>query len=195
MRSDAICAPARPLPSNQGAAMKQMKHWIGAVAAVALFVGCAGDGVSEPGEGEAAAPILVGDVRPVAVQTPVNYLAAQSGSIWRQTIQSPGAEFVRVHLTGLDLAPGDTVTVSSLDGSQVWTYEGRGPNGDGDVWAFAVDGDSALVELHSAGSGRQGGGFRIQSIGHGNKSLGNPEVVCDTDGREDVACHAEADAA
>jgi V8-like Glu-specific endopeptidase len=129
-------------------------------------------------------------------------------------ITSPGATFVRVHFTGFSLAKGDHVTVSSPDGARSFRYEGRGPNDDGDFWAFAIDGETAIVELHSRTGG--GHGFSIGDIGHGTLALtprvvsaggvtprnislaaptrrGTPEAVCATDGREDIACHPELD--
>ncbi len=72
----------------------------------------------------------------------------------------------------------------------------RGPRGDGDVWSFAIDGDSAIVEIHAGpGKGRSPRGYQIDAVGHGTVRLDakpvapTPEVVCGTDGREDVACH------
>jgi V8-like Glu-specific endopeptidase len=150
--------------------------------------------VSEAGLG----PMKAGDVLAYGVETPHPY-----ASDWKHAVTSPGATFVRVHLTGLSLAKGDHVTVSSPDGAQSFRYEGRGPNDDGDVWAFAIDGDTAVVELHSKSSG--GHGFAIEAIGHGAIKLDQgrvrtlshsptPEVVCGTDGREDIACHPELSA-
>ena len=132
--------------------------------------------------------IKVGDVRPYAAETPHPY-----PKTWTDRVFSPGAEFVRVHFTGLHLGDGDSLTVSSPDGSQVWTYTGRGPHGNGDVWSFAIDGDTAIVELK--GGRGNGWGYRIAEVGHGLVSMSgkkNPpttEVVCGTDGREDIACY------
>lgn len=145
------------------------------------------------------APIKAGDVLDYSAETPHPYATG-----WKHEVVSEGASFVRVHLAGLDLAPGDYVTVSGPDGSQSSRYEGRGPNGDGDVWAFAVDGDAAIVELHVASAGGAHG-FRIDSIGHGTldlrapdaayqKQSPTPEVICGDDGKEDAACHPELDA-
>jgi V8-like Glu-specific endopeptidase len=130
----------------------------------------------------------VGDVKPYAAETPHPY-----PKTWTEKVFSPGAEFIRVHFTGLHLADSDSLTVSSPDRSQVWTYTGRGPHGNGDVWAFAIDGDTAIVELQGTRGG--GYGYRIQEIGHGTVNLGGKpsppslDVVCGTDGREDVACY------
>ncbi|HYE64298.1 MAG TPA: serine protease [Pyrinomonadaceae bacterium] len=112
--------------------------------------------------------------------------------VWVDTIVSPSATFVRVHFKGFHLAPGDYITVSNPDGSEFWTYTDRGPNGDGDFWAFAVNGDTAVVAIH--GGLRGGYGYRIDAIGHGTVDIGRrptptPEVVCGTDGREDIACY------
>jgi V8-like Glu-specific endopeptidase len=132
--------------------------------------------------------IQVGDVRPYAAETPHPY-----PKTWTDRIFSPGAEFIRVHFTGLHLGDGDALTVASPDGSQVWTYTGRGPHGNGDVWSFAIGGDTAIVSLQ--GGRGNGYGYRITEIGHGTVNLHgkkNPpttEVVCGTDGREDIACY------
>jgi V8-like Glu-specific endopeptidase len=92
----------------------------------------------------------------------------------------------------MKLAEGDYVSVSSPGGAQYWTYSDRGLRGTGEFWSFAVDGDTALVELHAGET--QDYGYRIDRIAHGTQSFAGPEepvveVVCGTDGREDVACH------
>jgi len=147
----------------------------------------------------AAAKVKVGDVRAAHAQSPHPYPvgADHRPVVWTDTVRSPGAEFVRVHFSSLDLAEGDFVTVASPDGGQSWTYFGKGPQGTGEFWAFAIDGDTAIVDLH--GGGTRGHGYAIDAVGHGTQKLGaspTPEVVCGTDGREDVACHLpETDAA
>ena len=57
---------------------------------------------------------------------------------WNETYTFPGAKFVRLHFSGFNLAPGDKLVVSSSDGAQAWEYTGRGVNGNGDFWSFAV---------------------------------------------------------
>lgn len=123
--------------------------------------------------------------------------AAHRPVTWSETIVSPGATFIRVHFDRLNLPDGDYVTVSSPDTDEFWTYSGRGPNGTGEFWAFAVESDTAVVELHS-GPKRRGGhyGIKIDRIAHGTKPLwgddDNPpmeKVVCGTDGRRNAACY------
>ena len=112
---------------------------------------------------------------------------------WSEVYSFPGAKFLRLHFQGFDLAEGDKVIVSSVSGTQAWEYTGRGVNKDGDFWSFAVDGDAVKVEVQ-ARSGRSSG-FRIVDVGYGTVDLGgsppSPEIIVDTDGREDVACHAD----
>lgn len=177
------------------------------------LTGCAGN-VDDPGAGgaddpdgfeSAPGPLRAGDVIAYAAETSHPYAGG-----WKQAITSPGATFVRVHFNDFSLAKGDFVTVSSPDGTQSFRYEERGPNGDGDVWAFAIDGETAIVELHSSTGG--GHGFSITDIGHGTIAIapdpvtsgeatprsvslarrpggGTPDIVCATEGRENIACH------
>ncbi len=138
----------------------------------------------------AASPLKVGEMRPYRAETPHPYPLGTDArpAVWTDRILSPGATFIRVQFTGFHLAAGDRVTVASPDGRQVWTYTGRGPRGDGNFLAFAVDGDTAIVTVH--GGRRSGYGYRVSGVGHGTVRLNpTPEVVCGTDGREDVACH------
>lgn len=139
-----------------------------------------------------------GSVRSYIAETPHPYPpgAANRPAVWTQQIQSPDATFLRLHFTKFDLSAGDYVTVRNADGSQFWTYSGQGPYGDGEFWSFAVDGSTAIVEVH-AGVER-GHGFKIEDVGHGTVDLKQrkksgpvPEVVCGTDGKQDLACYTD----
>jgi lysyl endopeptidase len=160
----------------------------------AVLVLCSG------AQGFAQGKLKVGDVRPYRAETPHPYPLGMEARpvVWTDTVVSPGAEFVRVHFKNVSLAPGDYLTVSSPDGLQTWTYTGRGPHNDGAIWAFAIDGDTAVVRVH--GGRGAGHGYQIDAVGHGTVGLGpkngpTPEVVCGTEGREPIACHPEASAA
>src|SRR5262245_7883326 len=59
--------------------------------------------------------------------------AALQPAVHTETFISPGAEFVRLHFVKLDLAPGDRLVLSGMDGTHAETLTGRGPHGDGDV--------------------------------------------------------------
>lgn len=148
----------------------------------------------------AQAPLKVGEVLEYHAESPHPYPPGGPDRpvVWTDTVSSPGATFLRIHLVGVHLAPGDYLTVSNPDGSDFWTYTGRGPHGHGAFWSFAVEGDTANIEIHAGP--RSEHGYRIDLIGHGTVDIGRPsptpEVVCGDDGREDVACHlSEIDAA
>ena len=120
----------------------------------------------------AQSPLRVGEVRPYAAESPHPYPLGTEARpvVWTDRVISPGATFLRVHFTGLSLAEGDYLTVSSPDGSQVWTYTGRASHGNGDLWSFAIDGDEAIVQIH--GGRDTGHGYRIDAVGHGTVRWG-----------------------
>ncbi|MCU0486901.1 MAG: hypothetical protein MUC85_12420, partial [Anaerolineales bacterium] len=110
---------------------------------------------------------------------------------WTQTYSFTGAEFVRLHFKAFHLADGDKLVISSPDGTQAWEYTGKGSNGDGDFWSFAINGADVTVTL-AAPSGKSYG-FQVVEVGYGTVPLEVsqpiPDIVVGTDGREDVACH------
>ena len=112
---------------------------------------------------------------------------------WTATYSFPGAEFIRLHFHQFDLAEGDKLLVSNLDGSQSWEYTGQGHNGNGNFWAFAING-SDVVLTFVAPSGNSYG-FEVREVGYGTIPLEVsqpvPEIVVGTDGREAVACHMD----
>jgi len=143
--------------------------------------------------------IKVGDELPYAAATPAAYpLGGVDRPVtWSETVASPGATFLRIHFAKLNLPDGDYLTVSSPDGSDFWTYTGKGPRGTGELWSFMVESDTALVELHSGSllKGRTGRfGVAIDRIAHGTAPVNEDgsfveKVICGTDGKENVACH------
>lgn len=112
---------------------------------------------------------------------------------WTATYSFPGAEFIRLHFQRFDLATGDKLIVSNVDGSQSWEYTGQGHNGNGNFWAFAING-SAVTLTFVAPSGNSYG-FLIREVGYGTIPLEVsqpvPEIVVNTDGREDIVCHMD----
>lgn len=110
---------------------------------------------------------------------------------WTATYTFPGAEFIRLHFNRFDLAEGDKLIVSNLDGSQSWEYTGQGHNGNGNFWAFAINGADVVVTFVSPSGNSYG--FEIKEVGYGTipleVSLPMPDIVVGTDGREDVVCH------
>lgn len=166
-----------------------------AVVAVLLAVAIGGSAARAQGR------IRVGEEVPYQAGTVAYPVGGTDRPVsWSETIVSPGATFLRVHFSKLNLPSGDYLTVAAPGGGERWTYTGRGPRGSGELWSFSVDGDTAVVELHSAvRAGRNKRfGVEIDRIARGDVPLGEDgfpldKVICGTDGREDVACHTSVD--
>ncbi|MFC6884849.1 MULTISPECIES: trypsin-like serine peptidase [Actinomadura] len=132
----------------------------------------------------------------------------------RVTLREPGSSYIKVHFASVRLVPGDRITVADPSGREVHTYHGdptkgaaRGDSpytvhGGTGFAAMSVEGDTAVVTLHSAavrrdaaGLARQGYGARVDSYFRGfteaEHAAANPRPfsVCGADGRRDVACY------
>ena len=81
---------------------------------------------------------------------------------WRLIVQSPGAVGLRLHVTEMDLAGGKLVVRGSE--GEVQTFEGRGPNADGDFWTGLITGDSASLEFQARSRGALA--FRVPELSH-----------------------------
>lgn len=120
-----------------------------------------------------------------------------------QIIQHPGATYVKVHFSALRLAEGDYVTVSSRDGKESYRYDRHLNRGTGSdyttdgqpgFWAMSVEGDTAVVTLHSSRPSRGSAatidrfwrGYDRTEIAAHNFST---QSVCSTDARRDVVCY------
>ncbi|MEV0585198.1 serine protease [Nonomuraea sp. NPDC050310] len=139
-----------------------------------------------------------------------------SGRQWSAEIRRPGSSYVKVHFSALKLVPGDHLTVASPDGREVHTYYGDptlGANTGGSghtvhgtpgFAALSVDGDTAVVTLHAAGSRsasrltRQGYGAVVDRYYRGftkdEAAARAPRSfsVCGTDARRDVVCYRDS---
>ncbi len=81
--------------------------------------------------------------------------------VWRLQIVSKGAKGLRLHVTGF--VDGQlTVRGAAKDSGQ--SFAAKGPNGDGDFWTGAVDGDSVWLEF--AGEKRTGPPIAIAAVSH-----------------------------
>lgn len=139
----------------------------------------------------------IGELR--TVDSTLSY-AAKGGT---QVIQHPGATYIKVHFGSLRLAQGDYVTVSSRDGKESHRYDrhlnratGSDYTTDGQpgFWAMSVEGDTAVVTLHSSRPSRGSAatidrfwrGYDRTEIAAHNFST---QSVCSTDARRDVVCY------
>ncbi|HET9210381.1 MAG TPA: hypothetical protein VFR03_08275, partial [Thermoanaerobaculia bacterium] len=79
----------------------------------------------------------------------------EAGFVWTAAVRVPGATALRLHLTGVDLAPGTELYVYNLKGQAFGPYTGRGPLGDGELHTNTVFGEELRLQLRSpSASGR-----------------------------------------
>ncbi|WP_225987030.1 trypsin-like serine peptidase [Streptomyces spectabilis] len=152
------------------------------------------------------APVRTAPVPDAGEEKAVDLRLGSPGSPARQEIRHPGAAYVKVHFARVALAPGDRLTVSDPAGREVHTYHGdptRGAAAPGDAGftrhgrggfaAMSVDGDTAVVTLHTRG--KRGSHIRIDRYWRGYTpaefAAENPSTrsVCGADGRRDAVCY------
>jgi hypothetical protein len=113
------------------------------------------------------AKLLSATPRPVAG----GFLAAtpDGGYVWAAAIKAADAGAVRVRITGLDLPSDADLFFFSPEG-QAFTYNGRGPTGDGDFWTASVFGEVGVVMLRQYGptdtNDLTRAGFSIADVAH-----------------------------
>jgi hypothetical protein len=109
-------------------------------------------------------------------------------------IHEPGATYIKVHFSAVNLSPDEFITVSNPAKTEVHTYHGVPQKGDADYTvhgrkgfaALSIDGDTAVVtrsgdgEVHIDGYWR---GYTSEEIVANNPGLLS---VCSTDARRDV---------
>ena len=123
----------------------------------------------------AAEVAKVGELEPIRLATARPY-ALDASREW--VVSHPGATYIRLHFSAFDLAPGDRVILSNLQGTERYVYQGSGPHGDGAFWANSIVGDAAVVRLEVEVGG--GGGFEVDGFGRGTAPvLGRDPVIQD----------------
>jgi hypothetical protein len=136
---------------------------------------------------------VVGALEAVSVGTPHPYPAGSGADAWQHSFSYPGATYVRVHFSAFDLVEGDAVTITNPTTGEFYSYDGRGPHGNGAFWAFSIAGDTAVVTLEASAGG--GYGLEIDSVGVGNVDLSSaaspaPEGICgNSNDARDVKCY------
>jgi V8-like Glu-specific endopeptidase len=155
-----------------------------------------------------AGVMRVGEVVPADLR--LGYATGRVAAPSQVEVSQPGATYIKVHFARLRLAPGDFVTVADPQQKQVYLYQGdptvgAAAPGDSDYTlhgqpgfaAMSIDGDTAVVTVHSARTSpaRPGYGVHINGFWRGftdaEVTAHNPQVlsVCGTDARRDTVCY------
>lgn len=121
--------------------------------------------------------------------------------VWSDVIHHPEASYICPHFGRMDLGEGDYVVVRSPDGSRKWQYSAAGVDGLGlsndGFWGIHIAGDTAVVELWSAGP--DGGfGYVIDRFARGFtreevQGTAAPEGLVGADDSEWAPCYEASD--
>jgi V8-like Glu-specific endopeptidase len=158
------------------------------------------------------APIKVGEIELREIH--LNYIDPQEK---KAALHYPGASYIKIHISKLDLKPGDILNISNPDGTETYTYPGSLFTTDSEpgFWAISILGDTVLLEIQSAESknlslssdDRQayqralsGGSLKelgvvIDKYARGypeeqiQAAIGAPDSTCGTNQRADVICY------
>jgi hypothetical protein len=140
---------------------------------------------------EEMVPMRVGEAEPLNIGTLHPYGTGTGDAAQKWVVHYPGATYIRVHFNRFDLAPGDYLEVFDANGLQYNSYTGGGIHGTGDFWAFALAGDTAILQLQSSTGG--GFGFEADRFGRGTVPYVpdpvQPESVCGALDWRDVECY------
>lgn len=91
-------------------------------------------------------PIKVGEI-----ESDILALSYLDETNLTRIVQYPGASYIKIHFSKLDLMPGDTVSVADPEGTQLYTYPGSLYTTDEEdgFWAISILGDTAVIQLHT----------------------------------------------
>lgn len=97
------------------------------------------------------APMVDGNIQRLndAVQT--FEVLNSSGLVWQRTIRRVGADYLRIHFTGLSNPEAESFRLRVLDSRGAVVLD-RGPESvsDGDFWTPVIYGSEALIQIHAS---------------------------------------------
>lgn len=121
------------------------------------------------------AKVQVGEAVVEKVETTHPYIGSDKGeAVFERVFHYPDAGYIAIHFSKFDLAPGDYIEISGVDGKYAYTYEGKGKVVDdgkvtlSEFWATHIPGDTAILKLYSSNPGG-GWGFEIDQWARGYK--------------------------
>lgn len=135
------------------------------------------------------------------IRLPKPIVLEYANSEGSEVISHPGADYIKVHFSKLDLEEGDYVTVTDGKGTEVFRYPNDLPSGvvpDEGFWSFSIMGDSAVITLQGT-LGQPAAADTIDNVvidkyGYGDFSsavvLENAESICGSRDWRNVACYS-----
>jgi len=77
---------------------------------------------------------------------------ADGSFVWAMTVTSPGAQALRLHITGFSLPDNTEMYFISPNGQAHGAYTGTGRNGDGDFWTHSIASETGQLVLLYTGN-------------------------------------------
>ena len=125
-------------------------------------------------------PLRIGVVKAVREDVGMRFGEALGGGVletqpdgsfvWAMTVTSPGAQAIRLHITGFSLPNDAELYLVGSNGQAHGPYVDRGRNGDGDFWTRSIASDTGSLVLRYDGTtpdaDRPRMSFMISDVGH-----------------------------
>lgn len=86
------------------------------------------------------------------------------GFVWSAAVRSPDAAAVRIHIEDMNFPAGSELYVWTQGGMAFGPYTGRGPNGTGEFWTNAVQGEEVVLQVRHRGGDAPS--FRVAGVSH-----------------------------
>lgn len=166
-------------------------------AAAPVFLGPGADADQQDGPKQSGQAHTIEIGKTESANVDMAYLSEKTAEL-----SYPESKYVKVHFARLVLAPEDYVTVSSPDGSEQYTYYST----SGPQWATSISGDTAKVELHTAGGAVSDAlaqyGVQVDKVARGmtgaemaqqQREQPQPESVCGNDDGRNSVCYKSSD--
>lgn len=155
--------------------------------------------------GQRGDPIKVGEEIGLVYESEHPYSASglsDGETVWKQEINVPGASYIAVHFSKLELKENDYLEISSVDGSRSWKYnysKNISEGSDNGFWGIPIYGETAIIEIISFGN-TGGFGYYIDKIAKGISQLelksandDDQEAICGADNSLNAICYQSSE--
>jgi lysyl endopeptidase len=119
---------------------------------------------------------------------------AEGKRVWRVSLESTGAESLRVKFTNFNVEAG-TVWLLNGDTNAAGPYTGKGPQGDGEFWSDIVAGDSLIIAYEPADPVATIVPFGLAQVSHrfgtATKAAASVKLAAAATCALDVACYPD----
>ncbi|MFK7885385.1 MAG: trypsin-like peptidase domain-containing protein, partial [Gammaproteobacteria bacterium] len=139
---------------------------------------------------------VVGDAAPLSIRPDLGQAraTAEGKQLWTDNVARPGASFLKVHLSDVNLRKGDRLTLINGNGRVIEHITERGPKNRGSFWALSGQGDNLILQFEFQNDYAEAP-FLVDSVIIGNDAMfGKPRdsgsrSICSPADFEDSVCY------